>query len=72
MQAWRNPPNSPPDSNETAFEKVGTVHKDGFEELHKTRIFVVSLSMRMELVRLANIVDKFLSYEVHRRAPWAG
>jgi len=26
MQAWRNPPNSPPDSNETAFEKVGTVH----------------------------------------------
>jgi len=25
MQAWRNPPNSPPDSNETAFEKVGTV-----------------------------------------------
>ena len=27
MQAWRNPPNSPPDSNETAFEKVGTVQE---------------------------------------------
>ena len=26
MKAWRNPPNSPPDSNETAFEIVGTVH----------------------------------------------
>ena len=25
MQAWRNPPNSLPDSNETASEKVGTV-----------------------------------------------
>jgi putative transposase len=25
-QPWRNPPNSPPDSNQTASEKVGAVH----------------------------------------------
>jgi formylglycine-generating enzyme required for sulfatase activity len=36
MQAWRNPPNSPPDSNETAFEKVGTVQANpwGLYQVH--------------------------------------
>jgi uncharacterized protein (DUF1330 family) len=71
MQAWRDPPNSPPDSNETAFEKVGTVQAPqklrvtvtAYDSLEKAQASRAS-SDYLEARKIGDKYAKFRAYVV--------